>query len=51
MVSQWMPKGSIREYTEAHASVDRLELVRFAFELIVLLIANRCMMDIVEWCN
>ena len=53
MVSQWMPKGSIREYTEAHASVGRLELVRLHLSSLFYLplTANRCVMDIVEWCN
>ena len=40
MVSRWMPKGSIREYTKADTSVDRLELVRFAFKLLILLTTN-----------
>jgi len=36
MVSDWMLNGNINEFVKAHPGADRLELVGFLFEVILL---------------
>ena len=38
MVSEWMANGNINDFVKAHPDVDRLGLVGFVFEALLLLI-------------
>ena len=35
MVSEWMPKGNINEFTRADANVDRMKLVCYSSKITV----------------
>jgi hypothetical protein len=50
MVSEWMTRGNIREFTKADTDVDRLGLVRCLFPPVVPIppIIDNLMMGVVE---
>lgn len=43
IVSEWMPKGTIMEFTRANPNADRLALVGFSFDVIFFVTDKRVM--------
>jgi len=50
IVSEWMENGNINDYMKARADVNRLDLVRFPFGVLVSLVINDAMVGVARGC-
>ena len=51
MISEWMPKGNIMEFTRANPNVDRLGLVRSPLESLISLLTDDLVATVAERCH